>query len=295
MDLDSKEVKKEVKESAELIQVYLSIIRESSFVEINGFKWPINNLITAISNKSELGKFRGENEDLKDRLAEKEKEIGNLMQYLNDIKHVLALIQNRPHYNCELDDERFFSKENKPMGIDVKGILQLHKDKKELKLQLAEKEKRIKELEEFKNSLENILVDESHGMIGPSIGEPVEWAKFLLIHVKCIVERSKKLSEKEAKLIIIEEVIERAVVALDQTKKFFKSKKIAQIRFELIAMLSQERVEKLQKMGIVGGKVESPVSWPWPGPFLGYEDNSRYYSRDKLDTSNPPKGGSGVK
>jgi hypothetical protein len=90
------------------------------------------------------------------------------------------------------------------------------------------------------------------------------------------------LAEKEKEIAKLQDAVEKAIIALDQTKKIFKSKTIAKIRENLIEVLPPMERTKFVCLEC-GIKRDSLILY-------GYQPKS-----DNLGKANPPKGGSFLK
>jgi DNA repair exonuclease SbcCD ATPase subunit len=158
-----------------------------------------------------------------EKITTKEKEAEQLKakleieeKYSWGIKLALGLITNIIN-----PDENEFKK-HFPEGVphDVNQIMKLYEDKKITKAQLAEKEKEIGEL---KKRIEEI---KKH------------WA-----------EDERMKMQYHDRIESLESSIEKAIINLNQTKKFFKSKTIAEIRKKLIERLPLEKQTKFICLG----------------------------------------------
>ncbi len=125
-----------------------------------------------------------------------------------------------------------------------------------LKGKLAEKEKEIKILEIHTEGKERKYKEEIHYLGTELLWTRAEKEKEIKTLKERIEEIKKHWSAEERRNMqyderveSLEEEIEKAILALDQTKKIFKSKTIAQIREKLIDALPLDRQTKFICLG----------------------------------------------
>ncbi|MDP3052134.1 MAG: hypothetical protein Q8N42_01360 [bacterium] len=87
--------------------------------------------------------------------------------------------------------------------------------------------------------------------------------------IREIKEIQNQFAEKEKEIGKLHEAIEKAIIALDQTKKIFKSKAIAQIRESLIDILPLDKQTKFICLGC-GIKREAEPS-PEPPEIIEFD------------------------
>ncbi len=294
---------------------------EIAEMEEENAKLKIN--IQAADDRWRMNEYLLENErnirqGMETQLAEKEKEIGEFDAYIQSLQQDLGPFHSvnrgtgqlnaiRTEINVLLHNKGFWNHRIKELEFQIvekeKEIAEwkcradeyqsnwfLTMNDERYPKQLAEKEKEIEELKNnFKSEKEilNSWIKETNCWIKEANDLKSQLAALQKEHDELEKQHSDRgvyLAEEEKEIAGLHDAIEKAIIALDQTKKIFKSPTIGRIRQDLIEALpygkskkfisgftlriKQIEEEKLREGTVQKGGVNDPPPPPMPGKYV---------------------------